>query len=142
VNRRVRLHRLVVQVVFVVASLVTFTAPASLSAIATSSKITWQACATPELPTRECGALIVPLDYDEPNGLTVSIAVAQVPATDHASRIGSLITNSGGPGGSGVGGTFASLWQPQRRPAAPSVDRQSGVRYGLPPPPSPPKAPR
>src|SRR5689334_6126237 len=69
-----------------------------------AAEIAWHACATPELPTRECGTLAVPLDYDTPDGPAISIAVARVAATDPSNRIGSLITNPGGPGGSGVDG--------------------------------------
>ena len=46
--------------------------------------------------------LTVPLDYDRPNGKTVKIAVLKVPAQDEDARIGSLVVNPGGPGGSGV----------------------------------------
>src|SRR6187551_1243189 len=67
--------------------------------IASQTEIVWRACATTELPTRECGELTVPLDYDEPDGATISLAVARVPATDQEARIGSLFLNPGGPGG-------------------------------------------
>lgn len=67
-----------------------------------SSAISWRACATAELPTRECGELAVPLDYDERDGPTISLAVSRVPATDQSTRIGSLFLNPGGPGGSGL----------------------------------------
>ena len=60
------------------------------------------ACATARLPTQECAEFEVPLDYDEPDGATISLALARVPATDQANRIGSLLLNPGGPGGSGV----------------------------------------
>jgi len=66
------------------------------------SGIAWRACATAELPTRECGELDVPLDYDELDGPMISLAVARVPATDQTQRIGSLFLNPGGPGGPGV----------------------------------------
>jgi pimeloyl-ACP methyl ester carboxylesterase len=81
-------------------------APASLGSTATQpepgSGIAWRPCATPELPTQECGQIDVPLDYDEPDGPTISLAVARVPATDQTQRIGSLFLNPGGPGGPGV----------------------------------------
>src|SRR5207248_1464557 len=50
----------------------------------------------------ECGTVQVPLDYDNANGATISLAVVRLPATDPAHRIGSLFLNPGGPGGSGV----------------------------------------
>ena len=50
----------------------------------------------------ECATLDVPLDYDEPDGDTVELALLKAPALDPASRVGSLVVNPGGPGGSGV----------------------------------------
>jgi pimeloyl-ACP methyl ester carboxylesterase len=44
----------------------------------------------------------VPLDYDQPRAGTTEIAVARIPASDQANRIGSVLVNPGGPGGSGV----------------------------------------
>jgi pimeloyl-ACP methyl ester carboxylesterase len=94
---------LAVRVVCIVACLVLSTAgTVAPRVIASEAGITWQPCTTAELPTRECGELTVPLDYDEPDGATISVAVARVPATDQTERMGSLILNPGGPGGSGV----------------------------------------
>ena len=76
--------------------------PTTARATATAAEIDWRPCATPESPTLECGDLTVPLDYDAAEGATISLAVVRVPATDRAGRIGALITNPGGPGGSGV----------------------------------------
>ena len=70
----------VVRVVFVVALLATATAaPQPATTAAAETGIAWQACPLPELPARECGSLTVPLDYDEPAGSTISIALARVP---------------------------------------------------------------
>ena len=44
----------------------------------------------------------VPLDYADPTGKTLSLAVLRVPATDRRQRVGQLVVNPGGPGGSGV----------------------------------------
>ncbi|WP_090930960.1 hypothetical protein [Nonomuraea jiangxiensis] len=52
--------------------------------------------------TAECGTLNVPIDWDIPGGATVEMAVARRKATDPAARVGSLVVNPGGPGGSGV----------------------------------------
>lgn len=49
-----------------------------------------------------CTTAEVPTDYDEPDGATTTIALTKLPATDPDARIGSLFTNPGGPGGSGV----------------------------------------
>ncbi|MFB9968353.1 alpha/beta fold hydrolase [Sinosporangium siamense] len=62
--------------------------------------ITWAPCQ--EEPSAECGKLTVPIDWSKPDGPTVDIAVARRKATDPAARIGSLVVNPGGPGGSGV----------------------------------------
>ncbi len=50
----------------------------------------------------ECSTLAVPLDHEDPDGETIDIALARVPATDPDERIGSLVFNPGGPGGSGI----------------------------------------
>jgi pimeloyl-ACP methyl ester carboxylesterase len=93
------MRHLIVRLVCVVAVLVTATAAPLLPAQAIAQPaIAWEPCALPELPTRECAKLAVPLDYDEPDGATISLALARGPATDQANRIGSLILNPGGPG--------------------------------------------
>jgi pimeloyl-ACP methyl ester carboxylesterase len=45
----------------------------------------------------------VPLDYDRPRGDRISLALIRRLADDPSARIGSLLVNPGGPGGSGVG---------------------------------------
>lgn len=50
----------------------------------------------------ECAELPVPLDYDDPDGPTIEVALIRVPALDPDERIGSLFVNPGGPGASGV----------------------------------------
>lgn len=50
----------------------------------------------------QCADLTVPLAYDDPSGPTITLKVLRKPATESAQRIGSVITNPGGPGGSGV----------------------------------------
>lgn len=51
----------------------------------------------------ECATLDVPVDHAAPDGATTELALARLPATGSASkRIGSLIVNPGGPGGSGL----------------------------------------
>ncbi|MDQ1203535.1 alpha/beta fold hydrolase [Rhodococcus sp. SORGH_AS_0303] len=51
-------------------------------------------------PTFECARVTVPLDYDDPDGRTVQIALLKAPA--RGERIGSLLLNPGGPGGPGM----------------------------------------
>lgn len=63
-------------------------------------KVAWSPCHA-EFGPFQCGTVQVPLDYDGPDGGTISIAVVRLPASDPAHRIGSLFINPGGPGGSG-----------------------------------------
>ena len=50
----------------------------------------------------QCGSVAAPLDYAVPEGAAVQIAVARHPAEVPAERLGSLVINPGGPGGSGI----------------------------------------
>lgn len=56
----------------------------------------WATCGT-----LECANLLVPLDYDDPDGELIEIAMSRLPTTG-GDRIGSVLLNPGGPGGSGV----------------------------------------
>ncbi|MGK5546286.1 alpha/beta hydrolase, partial [Streptomyces sp. URMC 127] len=53
-------------------------------------------------PGSECATLPVPLDYREPGGPTVGIAVSRLRSDRPHARRGSLLLIPGGPGGSGV----------------------------------------
>ena len=68
---------------------------------APKGKVNWSACFQDFGPF-QCASVGVPLDYDDPNGAQISIAMVRLPAADPALRQGSLFTNPGGPGGSGV----------------------------------------
>jgi pimeloyl-ACP methyl ester carboxylesterase len=50
----------------------------------------------------ECAKLSVPIDYANPGGDTIQLALLRVKARTTNQRIGSLVVNPGGPGGSGV----------------------------------------
>ena len=63
--------------------------------------VAWSKCYAQFGPF-ECGTVQVPLDYSQPNGATISIALVRLPASDPVHRIGSLFLNPGGPGGSGM----------------------------------------
>ncbi len=69
--------------------------------------IDWEDCGVVDSPDAECGTLAVPIDWDDPEGETIDLALARIPAGDPDSRIGSLVINPGGPGGSGVGFALA-----------------------------------
>ncbi|MGW5458205.1 alpha/beta hydrolase [Streptomyces sp. NPDC003996] len=76
--------------------------PASL----TSQHLDWHGCkATGDSPAPSgdwrCATLKVPLDWSEPGGVTIGLALIRAQATG-GSRIGSLLFNFGGPGGSGL----------------------------------------
>ncbi|MER6238113.1 alpha/beta hydrolase [Streptomyces clavifer] len=67
----------------------------------------WKRCAAPEGGTEpgdawRCTTVDVPLDYTKPDGDTIGIALIRKEATRKSERIGSMLFNFGGPGGSGV----------------------------------------
>ncbi len=83
------------------------TGPARVAPVAELTRfyqqqLDWQPC----LGAAECAELTVPIDYDEPGGETIELALLRVGARTSDQRIGSLVVNPGGPGGSGV--EFAS----------------------------------
>ena len=49
-----------------------------------------------------CARLLVPVDYTRPAGRRFSLPLVRLPATDPGHRIGAIVLNPGGPGGSGV----------------------------------------
>jgi pimeloyl-ACP methyl ester carboxylesterase len=50
----------------------------------------------------ECGRTEVPISYDEPEGATLPLFLVRAVAANQTDRIGSLVVNPGGPGGSGA----------------------------------------
>jgi pimeloyl-ACP methyl ester carboxylesterase len=50
----------------------------------------------------KCGILRVPVDWAQPKGPKIDVAVARRPADDQAHKIGTLFYNPGGPGDGGV----------------------------------------
>ena len=50
----------------------------------------------------QCATVKVPVDYAKPGSGQLEISVIRLPARDRSQRIGSLVTNPGGPGGSGI----------------------------------------
>jgi pimeloyl-ACP methyl ester carboxylesterase len=58
----------------------------------------WQSC---DIGTgTECATLTVPRDWSVPDGPTIELALGRIPA--RGQRMGSLLVNPGGPGGSGL----------------------------------------
>ncbi|AXE88475.1 alpha/beta fold hydrolase [Streptomyces sp. Go-475] len=82
----------------------------------TRQELDWEACPAPSdaqgggappspLPDGgewQCATMKAPLDWDDPKGDTIGLALIRARADDPNRRIGSLIFNFGGPGGSGV----------------------------------------
>lgn len=50
----------------------------------------------------DCAEIDVPLDWADPNGETITVAVNRHRATNPDVRVGNLLINPGGPGGSGT----------------------------------------
>ncbi|WP_329327621.1 alpha/beta hydrolase [Streptomyces luteogriseus] len=63
-------------------------------------KPAWRGCGVPGF---ECATLKAPLDYDEPSSGDVRLALTRKKATGPGKRLGSLLVNPGGPGGSAIG---------------------------------------
>ena len=62
--------------------------------------VAWGPCDDAPAPW-QCGSIVVPMDYARPDGEQVNSAMNRLPAaTDD--RIGSVVLNPGGPGGSGL----------------------------------------
>ncbi len=60
-----------------------------------SQKVKWSNCGD-----ADCATIVAPLDYSDPDGPTIDLAIARVKATGE--KVGSLFVNPGGPGGSAV----------------------------------------
>lgn len=77
------------------------TAPASQTPV---TEFDWTPCD----PGFECATVPVPLDWNDPTGEQIELAVIRYPATKPVQRIGSMFFNPGGPGDTGVGLVRAS----------------------------------
>lgn len=75
--------------------------------------ITWAPCQ--DNPEGECGTLSVPLDWSRPNGRRIDLAVGRHLATDPARRLGVLLVDPGGPGGSAAAFALSGLFSPELR---------------------------
>jgi pimeloyl-ACP methyl ester carboxylesterase len=71
---------------------------AKSSPTSSPSQLTWTDCGG----GFQCTTVQVPVDYAHPDAGTIGIAINRKPATNTASRIGSLLINPGGPGASGL----------------------------------------
>ncbi|MEV1044507.1 alpha/beta hydrolase [Streptomyces sp. NPDC049916] len=101
--------------------------PLALALAATAVAVTWAAPASGTTPNRpaaapspapvkwgtcpganppkdlQCTTLKVPLDYRDPAGRQIDIALSRLPSQKPSQRRGVLVTNPGGPGGGGLG---------------------------------------
>lgn len=88
----------------------TRTADVSLAALPKETPVNLAAYYGQSLSWRECGVsgfecttMKAPLDYAEPDAGDIKLAVARKKATGPGKRLGSLLVNPGGPGGSAIG---------------------------------------
>jgi pimeloyl-ACP methyl ester carboxylesterase len=65
-----------------------------------AATLVWRACN--DGTSLDCTTLKVPLDYKQPNGRTISMAVNRLKAVNASRRVGVILLNPGGPGGSGT----------------------------------------
>ncbi|CUM39483.1 alpha/beta fold hydrolase [Streptomyces gardneri] len=74
------------------------------AAPAAAAGLTWGDCApaVKPLPGQKCATLSVPLDYADPHGEQIGLAVSRLPSTRPEARRGTLMVIPGGPGSSGV----------------------------------------
>ncbi|MFF8643418.1 alpha/beta hydrolase [Streptomyces sp. NPDC015345] len=75
-------------------------------------KLSWRECGVAGF---ECASMKAPRDYDKPAAGDIKLAVARKQATKRKGRLGSLLVNPGGPGGSAVGylQSYAALGYPE-----------------------------
>ncbi|MBB5868125.1 pimeloyl-ACP methyl ester carboxylesterase [Allocatelliglobosispora scoriae] len=89
-------------------------APTASPSPSAAPAVAWQPCQA-TVPDQckarfaqvECGALAVPLDYANPSGERIALGMVRVKAAGN--RLGSLVFNFGGPGGTGVQ-TLLNRW--------------------------------
>lgn len=73
------------------------------AASAASPGLTWKNCARKGGPTtQECATLTVPVDYGDPHGPQIDLAVSRIRSERPEERRGTLAVIPGGPGSSGV----------------------------------------
>jgi len=73
---------------------------------ASRTTVSWTPC-TGDLEGLECGMVSVPLDYHQPRGKKIKLALTRKAHTVPADQYqGILLMNPGGPGGSGLGAPF------------------------------------
>ncbi|MGW2417437.1 alpha/beta hydrolase, partial [Streptomyces tubercidicus] len=62
----------------------------------------WKRCQADSPAEFECAKIKVPLDYRAPGGKRIDLAISRIKSTAPGKRHGVLLSNPGGPGGSGL----------------------------------------
>lgn len=68
----------------------------------TQQKLQWKRCDANGPDTFQCATLKVPLDYGDPEGKTIDLAISRLRAGSAKARHGVLLLNPGGPGAPGL----------------------------------------
>ncbi|MFJ2769113.1 alpha/beta hydrolase [Streptomyces sp. NPDC087300] len=68
----------------------------------TQQKLRWNRCDAKSPATFQCATVKVPLDYSDPGGRTIGIAMSRLKAGSAQARHGVLLLNPGGPGAPGL----------------------------------------
>lgn len=85
------------------ASGIVFGVVTPLTATAAEPPLDWKKCDGSTLdPRQECATLEVPMDYADPDGRKIEIAVSRIPSENPGARRGALFLIPGGPGGSSL----------------------------------------
>ncbi|MFF5125469.1 alpha/beta hydrolase [Streptomyces syringium] len=93
-------------------------------------RLDWGSCVLgPDDPTgrdlekagAQCADVTVPLDYADPRGRTITVTMSRLKATDTRRRVGPLLINFGGPGGTALG----------EPPATRKAMKEVGARYDI-----------
>ncbi|MGW1591836.1 alpha/beta hydrolase [Streptomyces sp. NPDC002386] len=93
-----------VAIIGVSTALLAVTAPVTASVAASpSGGLAWTACEGSGIdPRQRCATLRVPMDYADPDGPLIDIAVSRIPSENPEARRGTLLLIPGGPGGSSL----------------------------------------
>jgi pimeloyl-ACP methyl ester carboxylesterase len=116
----------------VATALVAFGAATASAAPGAGAPLKWRDCGD----GFRCATVRVPLDYDAPQDGTIALSVIKKPHTGRGKAAGTVFTNPGGPGGSGVdflraaAGIFAGVndrfdivsWDPRGTTGSEPVD--------------------
>ncbi|WND34127.1 alpha/beta hydrolase [Streptomyces sp. BB1-1-1] len=88
----------------VMVALLTWQGASAETAPSTSpERVSWGECPDgTSLPGLECGTLEVPLDYRDPEGEKIALAISRMASPQPHKRRGVLLTNAGGPGEPGL----------------------------------------